>query len=91
MPTRTIKSEDAAAAAEIARLVRTRAEDLVDPRLPASEMEALVDMGASVVTVTRPRISGTYLAPRTPAAMGVLAMAMVLLPIERQPRCIRTQ
>jgi len=46
MATRTIRTEDAAAAAEIVRLVRARSEDLADPCLPATEIEVLVDMGA---------------------------------------------
>ena len=48
MSTRTITSDDAAAAAEVVRLVRERPNDRIDPSPPAHEMEILADAGARV-------------------------------------------
>jgi len=46
MLTRRIRSGDAAAAAELGRLVRERPNDTVDPFPPSVENEVLADMGA---------------------------------------------
>lgn len=46
MSTRPITSADAAAAAEVVRVVRERPNDRIDPFPPAHEMEVLVDAGA---------------------------------------------
>ena len=46
MSTRPITSDDAAAAADLVRVVRERPNDRIDPFPPAHEMEVLVDAGA---------------------------------------------
>lgn len=46
MTIRRIRSDDAAAVAEMVRLVRERPNDLIDPFPPCVEMEVLCDMGA---------------------------------------------
>lgn len=46
MSTQPITQKEAAAAADLARLIRSRPEDVIDPYPPATEMEVLSDAGA---------------------------------------------